>query len=88
MHMTIKKSCLGSLWVIAFAVATAGLNAQEAPPRPAGAVSVNDVAAKPGEHLGPVQVVGVVAAVAGGKGFVLVDAREYAASRRPPGRSG
>ena len=41
-------------------------------------MSVNDLAAKPGEHLGPVQV-GVVAAVAEGKGFVLVDEREYAA---------
>jgi hypothetical protein len=78
-HMTIKKSWLHTLWVIAFAVVTAGLNAQEAPPRLAGAVSVNDLAAQTGEHLGPVQVVGVVAAVSEGKGFVLVDAREYAA---------
>jgi hypothetical protein len=77
--MTIKKCWLHTLWAIAFAVVTAGLNAQEAPPRPIGAVSVNDLAAKPGEHLGPVQLVGVVAAVAEGKGFVLVDAREYAA---------
>jgi hypothetical protein len=80
MHMTIKQSCLGMLWAIAFAAVTAGLNAQEeAPPRPAGAVSVNDLAAKPGAHLGPVQVVGVVAAVSAGKGFVLVDPQEYAA---------
>lgn len=79
-HMTIKKSWLHALGALAFGVVTAGLNAQEeAPPRPAAAVSVNDLAAKPGEHLGPVQVVGVVAAVSAGKGFVLVDAREYAA---------
>ena len=77
--MTIKTLWQGTLWAIGFAVVTAGLHAQADPPRPVAAVSVNDLAAKPGEHLGPVQVVGVVAAVAGGKGFVLVDAREYAA---------
>jgi hypothetical protein len=41
-------------------------------------VTVNDLAGKPGEHLGRVQLVGVVAAVSQGKGFVLVDKREYA----------
>ena len=76
--MTIKTFWQGALAAIAFAAVTAGLNAQADPPRPAGAVSVNDLAPKPGEHLGPVQVVGVVAAVAEGKGFVLVDPREYA----------
>jgi hypothetical protein len=38
----------------------------------------NDLAGKPGEHLGQVQLIGVVAAVSQGQGFVLVDKREYA----------
>jgi hypothetical protein len=42
------------------------------------AVSVNDLAGKPGEHLGQVQLIGVVAAVSQGQCFVLVDKREYA----------
>ena len=41
-------------------------------------MSVNDLAGKPGEHLGQVQLIGVVAAVSQGQGFVLVDKREYA----------
>jgi hypothetical protein len=45
---------------------------------PAGTVTVNDLASQPDEHLGPVQLVGVVAAVSQGEGFVLVDKREYA----------
>ena len=66
--------------MIAFAVVTAGLNAQDpAPQTPATTVSVNEVATKPGEHVGSVQLVGVVIAVVQGKGFVLVDPREFAA---------
>jgi hypothetical protein len=43
-----------------------------------GVLSVNDLAAKATEHLGKVQLIGVVAAVSQGTGFVLVDKREYA----------
>ena len=43
-----------------------------------GILTVNDLAAKPAEHLGEVRLVGVVAAVSQGSGFVLVDKREYA----------
>jgi hypothetical protein len=42
------------------------------------AVTVNDLAGKPSDHLGQVQLIGVVAAVSQGQGFVLVDKREYA----------
>jgi len=45
---------------------------------PGVVLSVNDLAAKAAEHLGQVQLVGVVAAVSRGSGFVLVDKREYA----------
>jgi hypothetical protein len=41
-------------------------------------VSVNDLAGKPSQHLGQVQLIGVVAAVSQGEGFVLVDKHEYA----------
>ena len=41
-------------------------------------MTVNDLAGKPGEHLGPVRLIGVVAVVSQGQGFVLVDKREYA----------
>jgi hypothetical protein len=41
-------------------------------------VSVNDLAKKPDEYLGLVRLVGVVAVVSQGKGFVLVDKSEYA----------
>lgn len=41
-------------------------------------VTVNDLASKPEEHLGQLQLVGVVAAISQGEGFILVDKREYA----------
>src|ERR1700758_3067309 len=74
-----KWSC--TLRVGAFALVTDGGNALGQQPQQqtaAGTVTVNDLASKPDEHLGPVQLVGVVAAVSQGEGFVLVDKREYA----------
>ena len=41
-------------------------------------LAVNDLAASPGAHLGPVALVGVVGTVDANKGFVVVDTREYA----------
>ena len=41
--------------------------------------TVDDLASDPVAHLGEVAVVGVVAAVKAGQGFVIVDKREYAA---------
>jgi hypothetical protein len=43
------------------------------------ATTVNDLASDPVAHLGEVAVVGVVAAVKAGQGFIIVDKREYAA---------
>jgi len=66
--------------LLAFVLVTAVAEAQDSRPQTAaGTVTVSDLAAKPGEYLGPVQLVGVVAAVSEGQGFVLVDPREYAA---------
>ena len=81
MNITTKIKWPYALLTVAFALVTGGVMAQDQQsekPRPADAVTVNDLAGKPGEHLGRVQLVGVVAAVSPGKGFVLVDKREYA----------
>lgn len=40
-------------------------------------LTVNDLAASPNAHLGHVSLVGVVATVNAGKGFLLIDSREY-----------
>ncbi len=40
-------------------------------------LSVNELAANPGAHSGRVSVIGVVGIVNPGKGFVLVDSREF-----------
>ena len=74
-----KRSSL--LLAVAVALAAAGVTAQDQQPQKqtgAGEVSVNDLAVQPGDYLGTVQLIGVVAVVSQGKGFVLVDKREYA----------
>jgi hypothetical protein len=40
-------------------------------------VSVNELAANPAAHSGRISVVGVVGTVNPGKGFVLIDSREF-----------
>jgi hypothetical protein len=78
--MTAKTKWAAAFLTIALAPVPGGVWAQEPSQQQtlAGAVTVNDLGAKPGDHLGRVQLVGVVAAVSQGKGFVLVDKREYA----------
>ena len=44
---------------------------------PAAPLAVNDLAASPSAHLGPVSLVGVVGTVSEKKGFVVVDSHEY-----------
>lgn len=67
------------LLAVVFALFAKGVNGQDQQPQTeAGIVSVDDLVGKPTDHLGQVQLVGVVAAVSAGKGFVLVDKREYA----------
>lgn len=39
--------------------------------------SVREVASHPAKHLGPLKLLGVVGIVTPGKGFVLVDMKEY-----------
>jgi hypothetical protein len=79
--MTTKSKCLGALLAGAIALVGGGVSAQDQqrPQRtPEVTVTVNDLAGKPGEHLGQVRLIGVVAAVSQGQGFLLVDQREYA----------
>jgi hypothetical protein len=81
MNMTTKNKWPGALLAAAITLVVGGVKAQDQERQqltPESAVSVNDLAGKPGEHLGQVQLIGVVAAVSQGQGFVLVDKREYA----------
>ena len=81
MNITTKTKFPYALLAVAFALVTGGVRAQDQQlqqPTLTDAVTVNDLAGKPDEHLGRAQLVGVVAAVTQGKGFVLVDKREYA----------
>ena len=79
--MIRDKKRFSLLVAVAGALAAVGVTAQDQQPQKqtgAGEVSVNDLAVKPGDYLGIVQLIGVVAVVSQGKGFVLVDKREYA----------
>jgi hypothetical protein len=81
MKMTTKSKWPGALLAVAITLVAGGLKAQDQQRQqrtPDGAVTVNDLAGKPDEHLGQMQLIGVVAAVSQGQGFVLVDKREYA----------
>ena len=79
--MTTKTKWPGALLAVAITLVAGGIRAQDHQGQqrtPEDAVTVSDLAGKPGEHLGQVQLIGVVAAVSQGQGFVLVDKREYA----------
>jgi hypothetical protein len=81
MNMTTETKWPGALLAVALTLVAWGIRAQDQQRQqqtPEGAVSVNDLAGKPGEHMGLVQLIGVVAAVSKRQGFVLVDKREYA----------
>jgi hypothetical protein len=78
--MTTKSKWPGALLAVAITLVAEGVRAQDQQRQqrpPEGTVTVNDLAGKPGEHLGQVQLIGVVAAISQGQGFVLVDKREY-----------
>jgi hypothetical protein len=74
----MKNKCL--LLMLVFFLFALAVHGQDQQSESTGAIlGVNDLATKPTEHLGQVRLVGVVAAVSQGSGFVLVDKREYAA---------
>jgi hypothetical protein len=79
--MITKRKWPTALFAVAITLNTVGVRAQDHQRQqrtPDGTLSVNDLAGKPDEHLGQVQLTGVVAAISEGQGFVLVDKREYA----------
>ncbi len=59
------------------AVAASTYAAEPNVPKTGKPLSVDELAANPGAHSGHVSVVGVVGTVNPGKGFVLVDTREF-----------
>jgi hypothetical protein len=64
--MTIKGKWPTALLAVAITLVTVGIRPQDQKQQqrtPEGALSVNDLAGKPGEHLGQVQQIGVVVAV-------------------------
>ncbi len=66
------------LMIIAFvALAAAAYAAEENTPKAVKSLSVNELAANPAAHSGRISVVGVVGTVNPGKGFVLIDSREF-----------
>ncbi len=66
------------LVIIAFIVFTASAFAAEPnTTKPEKPLSVDELAANPSAHSGRVSVIGVVGTVNPGKGFVLVDVREF-----------
>jgi hypothetical protein len=75
--MSTKNKSL--LLMLIFSLVALGVYGEDQQSESAGGIlTVNDLAAKPAEHLGEIRLVGVVAAVSQGSGFVLVDRREYA----------
>jgi hypothetical protein len=73
--MTTKNKWPSALLAVAITLVAGAIRAQDQQRQqrtPEGAVSVNDLAGKSGEYLGQVQLIGVVAAVSQGQGFVLV----------------
>jgi hypothetical protein len=66
------------LVITVFAAVTASAYAAE-PNAPAAGkpLTIDELAANPAAHTGPVSVVGVVGIVNPGKGFVMVDSKEF-----------
>ncbi len=66
------------LIIIAFvALAATAYAAEPNTPKAVKSLSVNELAANPAAHSGHISVVGVVGTVNPGKGFVLIDSREF-----------
>ena len=64
--------------LIAFIAVTSAAYAEEPnTPKAVKPLTVNELAANPAAHFGRVSVVGVVGTVNPGKGFMLVDSREF-----------
>lgn len=71
----IKQAIIISVVLVTFTSAAWG--AEPGSAQSQKMLTVNELAAKPAAHLGRVTVVGVVATVNPGKGFLLIDSEEY-----------
>ncbi len=71
----MKQSISIIIAVIALTAVTCA--AEPSTPKAGNPLTVNELAANPAAHSGHVSVVGVVGTVNPGKGFVLVDSREF-----------
>ncbi len=69
-HVVVIAIALVSITVAVYA-------AEPNTPRTGKPLSIDELAANPGAHSGRISVVGVVGTVNPGKGFVLVDTREF-----------
>ena len=81
LKMTTKSKWTGAILAVAITLNAVNVRAQDQERQQLmseSAVTVNELAGKTGEYLGQVQLIGVVAAISQGQGFVLVDEREYA----------
>ena len=79
LKMTTKSKWTGAILAVAITLNAGVVKAQDQERQQltsGSAVTVNDLAGKPGEYLGQVQLIGVVAAISQGQGFMLVDERE------------
>ncbi len=66
------------LIIVAFVAVAAAAYAEEPnTPRAVKPLTVDELAANPAAHFGHVSVVGVVGTVNPGKGFMLIDSREF-----------
>ncbi len=63
--------------IASVAIISVGYAAKLNTPKALMPLSVNELAANPGSHSGRISVVGVVGTVNPGKGFVLIDSKEF-----------
>ncbi len=75
--MIAKMKHIIAIVIAAVAVVVAAYAQESNTPKAVKPLSVDELAANPAAHSGHVSVIGVVGTVKPGKGFVLVDSREF-----------
>ncbi len=75
--MLAKMKHVIAIIIVVVAVTAAAYAEEPNTPKAGKPLSVDELAATPAAHSGRVSVVGVVGTVNPGKGFVLVDSREF-----------
>ncbi len=72
-----NRKYIVAIIIVTVAVAAIGYAEEPNKPKMVNPISVNELAANPAVHIGRISLIGVVGIVSAGKGFVLVDSREY-----------